>query len=54
MVKYDKIQMGDVRSTVASNNILKKYINMKKPTNHKIGIKKFVDWYLKYSLSLKK
>lgn len=46
--------MGDVRSTVASNNILKSYIKMKKPTNHKIGLNKFVDWYKSYSLSLKK
>ena len=53
-IKYDKIQMGDVRSTVASNNILKNYIKMKKPTNHEIGINKFTKWFIDYFPKYKK
>ena len=52
-IKYDNIQMGDVKSTVASNKILKNFINMKNPTHHNIGIKKFVQWYLDYSSKYK-
>ena len=47
-IKYDKIQMGDVKSTVTSNKNLKKIIKMKSATNHEVGIKKFVDWFLDY------
>ena len=47
-IEYDKIQMGDVKSTVTSNKNLKKIIKMKKPTSHEIGIKKFVEWFLNY------
>ena len=32
-------------STVTSNKNLKNLINMKKPTSHKVGIKKFVNWF---------
>ena len=42
------MQMGDVKSTVASNKILKKWINQKNGTPHEIGIKKFVEWYFEY------
>ena len=48
IIKYDKIQMGDVKSTVTSNKNLKKIIKMKKPTSHQVGIKKFVEWFLNY------
>ncbi len=47
-IEYDKIQMGDVKSTVTSNKNLKKIIKMKKATSHEIGIKKFVEWFLNY------
>ncbi len=47
-IKFDKIQMGDVKSTVTSKKNLNNLINMKKPTNHKIGIMKFVNWFLSY------
>jgi UDP-glucuronate 4-epimerase len=46
--KYLNMQMGDVKSTVASNKILKKWINQKNGTPHEIGIKKFVEWYFEY------
>ena len=52
-IKFDKIQMGDVISTVTSNKNLKNLINMKKPTSHKVGIKNFVNWFLSYHDNLK-
>ena len=52
-IKFDKIQMGDVMSTVTSNRNLKNLINMKKPTSHKVGIEKFVNWFLSYHDNLK-
>ena len=52
-IKFDKIQMGDVKSTVTSNKNLKNLINMKKPTSHKVGIKKFVNWFLIYHHNLR-
>ena len=42
------MQMGDVKSTVASNKFLNKWIKQKKATPHSIGIKKLVEWYLNY------
>ena len=45
---YLTMQMGDVKSTVASNKFLNKWIKQKKATPHSIGIKKFVEWYLNY------
>ena len=45
--------MGDVMSTVTSNRNLKNLINMKKPTSHKVGIEKFVNWFLSYHDNLK-
>lgn len=46
--KFLNMQLGDVKSTVASNKLLKKWINQKKATPHTVGIKKFVQWYLDY------
>ncbi|MAZ07161.1 MAG: hypothetical protein CMM99_01660 [Rickettsiales bacterium] len=46
--KYLSMQMGDVKSTVASNKFLNKWINQKKATPHSLGIRKFVKWYLSY------
>lgn len=46
--KYLSMQMGDVKSTVASNKLLKKWIKQKKATPHSIGIKKFIEWYFQY------
>ncbi len=45
---YKPIQLGDVKSTVASNRVLKKWINQKRPTPHKIGVKNFINWYKNY------
>ena len=53
-IKYDKLQMGDVRSTVASNTLIKIYIKMKKATDHEIGIKNFVEWFINYFPKYKK
>jgi len=41
-------QDGDMKDTYANINLLKTKINFKPKTNIKIGIKKFVSWYLKY------
>ena len=45
--KNSKLQKGDVFKTHASINKLKNLIKFKPNTNHKKGIKNFVDWYEK-------
>ncbi len=45
--KKVKLQKGDVFKTHASINKLKKLVKFKPNTNHKKGIKNFVDWYEK-------
>ncbi len=45
--KKVKLQKGDVFKTHANINKLKKLIKFKPNTNHKKGIKNFVDWYEK-------
>lgn len=53
-INFMNIQKGDVKSTVTSNKKLSKFINVNKITDHKVGIKNFVDWYLDfYSLRKK-
>ena len=47
-INYMPMQMGDIKSTVASNKILNNWIKQKKPTPHHLGIKRFVDWYKQY------
>ena len=44
-----KMQLGDVYSTYASVNKLKKNYKYKPNTNINIGIKKFIQWYKKYN-----
>lgn len=46
--KFVKKQKGDVVKTYGSNNQLKKLTNIKRFTPVKIGMKKFIDWYVKY------
>ena len=48
LIKYSPIQLGDVKSTTASNKILNNWIKQKKPTSHKVGIQKFIKWYVNY------
>jgi UDP-glucuronate 4-epimerase len=45
---YMPMQKGDVKITLANTNLLKKFTGYKPKTNYKVGIKKFLDWYLGY------
>ncbi len=47
-IKKLPLQLGDVKKTHASINKLTKYVGYKPKYNITIGIKKFVDWYIKY------
>jgi UDP-glucuronate 4-epimerase len=42
------MQIGDVQKTLSSKIKLSKIINLKKPIDIKVGIKKFISWYLSY------
>ncbi len=45
---YLPMQKGDVHSTLSDCSLLKKITGYNPKTNYKIGIKKFVSWYLNY------
>ena len=45
---YLPMQKGDVHSTLSDSSLLKKITGYNPKTNYKIGIKKFINWYLKY------
>ena len=45
---YKPMQKGDVLMTLSDTSLLKKLTEYKPKTNYKVGIKKFLDWYLKY------
>ena len=42
------MQKGDVHSTLSDSTLLKKITSYNPKTNYKVGIKKFLDWYLNY------
>ena len=42
------MQKGDVHTTLANTNLLKKLTGNKPKTNFKEGVKRFVKWYLDY------
>jgi len=46
--KYLPMQKGDVRSTLSDSSLLKKITGYNPKTNYKIGIKKFINWYVNY------
>lgn len=46
--RYLPMQMGDIKETLSSKNNLNKYFPEINFTNYKIGVKNFVDWYIKY------
>ncbi len=46
--KYMPMQKGDVVSTLSDSSLLKRITGYSPKTNYKIGIKKFVKWYLNY------
>ena len=43
--EYEKMQLGDVKSTYADSSLLEDWINYKPNTTIVEGINKFVDWY---------
>ena len=45
---YLPMQKGDVHSTLSDSSLLKRITGYNPKTNYKIGIKKFLDWYLNY------
>ena len=50
--EYEKMQLGDVKSTYADISLLENWINYKPNTSIVSGINKFVTWYKKfYSIS---
>ena len=45
---YLPMQKGDVHSTLSDSNLLKRITGYNPKTSYKIGIKKFINWYLSY------
>ena len=45
---YMPMQKGDVHSTLSYSSLLKRITGYNPKTNYKVGIKKFVNWYLNY------
>ena len=45
---YMPMQKGDVYSTHSDSSLLKKITGYNPKTNYKIGVKKFIKWYLSY------
>tara|TARA_Y100000389_G_scaffold4251_1_gene4046 strand:+ start:234 stop:1241 length:1008 start_codon:yes stop_codon:yes gene_type:complete len=45
---YMPMQKGDVHSTLSDSSLLKRVTGYNPKTNYKIGIKKFINWYLDY------
>ena len=44
-VKYKKLQVGDIQSSIANISKLKKNLKFKPKISFEEGIKRFVDWY---------
>ena len=47
-INFLPMQLGDVKETYADTRSLESYINFKPNTSIKVGVKKFIDWYLKF------
>ena len=45
---YVSMQKGDVHSTLSDTRLLKNITKYNPNTNYKIGLKKFINWYLNY------
>ncbi len=45
---YMPMQKGDVHSTLSDSSLLKRITGYNPKTSYKAGIKKFINWYLKY------
>ncbi|MDA7769785.1 NAD-dependent epimerase/dehydratase family protein [Candidatus Pelagibacter sp.] len=46
---YMSMQKGDVKLTLSDTSLLKKFTGYNPKTNYKVGIKKFLEWYLSYN-----
>jgi len=46
---YMSMQKGDVKLTLSDTTLLKKITGYNPKTNYKVGIKKFLEWYLQYN-----
>jgi len=46
---YMPMQKGDVAMTLANIDLLKKLTRIKPKTNYKEGVRKFIEWYLRYN-----
>jgi UDP-glucuronate 4-epimerase len=51
---YMPMQKGDVKTTLSDTTLLKKITGYNPKTNYKVGIKKFLKWYLHYYKNLSK
>ena len=47
------LQQGDVRETLSNTSLLKQITGYNPKTNYKLGIKKFIKWYLDYYQNIK-
>jgi UDP-glucuronate 4-epimerase len=47
-IRYLPIQKGDIKETLSSTRSLNKFLKIKNKINYKVGIKKFVKWYIDY------
>ena len=45
---YMPMQKGDVHSTLSDSSLLKRITGYNPKTNYRVGIKKFINWYLDY------
>jgi UDP-glucuronate 4-epimerase len=45
---YMPMQKGDVHSTLSDSSLLKRITGYNPKTNYKVGIRKFLNWYLNY------
>ena len=48
MIKFLPLQPGDVLETSCDTKKIKSKIGFVPKTDHKVGIKKFIDWYRSY------
>ena len=46
---YMSMQKGDVKLTLSDTTLLKNFTGYSPKTNYKVGIKKFLEWYLSYN-----
>ena len=47
---FKNLQPGDIKQTLADTKKIKKLTKYKPKTSIKVGVNKFVEWYLSYNL----